>query len=82
MQVANNTSLNVCFIGAACPLGKRFGRKCSVSDDIAGYSFDLSPLANARPIKGKDYFSHLDSRKEYEYQIKVCLQEPISFTLR
>lgn len=61
--------------GAACPLGKRIGSNCQVSDPVAGYSFDLTPLSNARPVQGKDYFSEMDSRKEYEYQIKVFHDE-------
>eukprot|EP00794_Sanderia_malayensis_P000415 gene415-1051_t len=57
---------------AACPLGRKTGSDCQVSDEIAGYSFDLRPLSKARPVQGKDYFSVKDSAKVYEYQIKVC----------
>eukprot|EP00795_Rhopilema_esculentum_P017105 gene17105-8622_t len=57
---------------AACPLGQVIGDGCQVADPTAGYSFDLTQLSRARPVKGKDYFAARDSGNEYEYQIKVC----------
>ena len=60
-------------LAAACPLVKRKGENCQLSDPANGYSFDLAPLSHARPVAGKDYFKHVDNAKEYEYQIKVLL---------
>ena len=59
---------------AACPLGQVIGDGCQVADPTAGYSFDLTQLSKARPVKGKDYFATRDSGSEYEYQIKVTMQ--------
>ena len=57
----------IIFLAAACPLGKRTGDDCHVSDPVAGYSFDLRPLS--KQVGGKDYFSV--NAGGYEYQLKA-----------